>query len=125
MSEPLLVEEHDDRVVVRLNRPEVRNAIDLATVEALHEACRSLEATPRVALLVGSGGTFAAGADIEYLAPCREGDVLIAEGEERSLGGRLGVYDITVRRQDGSTVALFRGRSYGLKGSVIEGQPMP
>ena len=52
-------------------------------------------------------------------------DVLVAEGQERSLGGRLGVYDITVRRQDGATVALFRGRSYGLKATVIEGQPPP
>lgn len=69
--------------------------------------------------------TVAAGADIEYLAPGRQGDVLVAEGQERSLGGRLGVYDITVRRQDGATVALFRGRSYGLKATVIEGQPPP
>jgi acyl-CoA thioesterase len=69
--------------------------------------------------------TVAAGADIEYLAPARDGEVLVAEGQERSLGGRLGVYDITVRREDGTTVALFRGRSYGLKASVIEGQPLP
>ena len=69
--------------------------------------------------------TVAAGADIEYLAPVREGEILVAEGQERSLGGRLGVYDITVRRADGTTVALFRGRSYALKASVIEGQPPP
>jgi acyl-CoA thioesterase len=69
--------------------------------------------------------TVAAGADIEYLAPVREGDVLVAEGQERSLGGRLGLYDITVRRQNGATVALFRGRSYALKAGVIEGQPPP
>jgi acyl-CoA thioesterase len=69
--------------------------------------------------------TVAAGADIEYLASVREGEVLVAEGQERSLGGRLGVYDITVRRADGTAVALFRGRSYGLKAAVIEGQPPP
>jgi len=69
--------------------------------------------------------TVAAGADIEYLAPAHAGEELVAEGQERSLGGRLGVYDVTVRRQDGTTVALFRGRSYGLKRSVIEGQPPP
>ena len=38
-----------------------------AMVEALHEACAALEATPRVALLIGSDGTFAAGADIKAM----------------------------------------------------------
>ena len=76
MSAPLLVEEHDDRVVLRLNRPEVRNAIDLAMVEALHDACAALEAAPRVALLIGSGGTFAAGADIAQLRERRRDDAL-------------------------------------------------
>ncbi|WP_322937990.1 enoyl-CoA hydratase/isomerase family protein [Nocardioides bizhenqiangii] len=76
MTDPVLVEEHADRVVIRLNRPEVRNAIDLATVEALHEACRTLEATPLVALLAGSGGTFAAGADIAQLRERRREDAL-------------------------------------------------
>jgi len=72
-----------------------------------------------------SRATVAAGAAIEYLAPVAEGEVLVAEGQEQALGGRLGVYDITVRRADGTVVALFRGRSYGLKASVIEGQAPP
>ena len=72
----LLVEERDDRVVLRLNRPEVRNAIDLATVEALHDVCRTLETTPRVALLTGSDSTFATGADIVQLRERRRDDAL-------------------------------------------------
>ncbi|XBB69988.1 enoyl-CoA hydratase/isomerase family protein [Nocardioides sp. WV_118_6] len=76
MSTPLLVEQQADRVVVRLHRPEVRNAIDLATVQALHEVCRALEDEPRVALLIGSGGTFAAGADIAQLRERRREDAL-------------------------------------------------
>ncbi|HKP42718.1 enoyl-CoA hydratase/isomerase family protein [Mycobacterium sp.] len=76
MSEPLLVDEHDDRVVLTLNRPEVRNAIDRALVDALHDACHALEEKPRVALLVGSGGTFAAGADIGQLRDRRRDDAL-------------------------------------------------
>ena len=46
--------------------------------------------------------------------------MLVAEAEEQSLGGRLGVYDVVVRRGDGTQVALFRGRSYALKSAVIE-----
>lgn len=76
MSDVLLVEQHDDRVVLRLNRPDVRNAIDLATVTALHDACALLEAEPRVALLTGADGVFAAGADIAQLRERRRDDAL-------------------------------------------------
>src|SRR4029453_1403586 len=65
--------------------------------------------------------TVAQGCSIEYLAPAREGDVLTATGRERSLAGRTGVYDIEVQDQNGAAVALFRGKSYRIKGHVVEG----
>jgi acyl-CoA thioesterase len=52
----------------------------------------------------------AAGADITFVGPAREGDVLVARAEERISYGRSGVYDVTVRRGD-EVVAEFRGRS--------------
>jgi enoyl-CoA hydratase/carnithine racemase len=62
------VEERDDRVVVTLNRPDKRNAIDAETVDALHAVCSSLERKPRLMLLTGGAdGVFAAGADIAQL----------------------------------------------------------
>ena len=75
-ASPLLVERREDRMVIRLNRPEVRNAIDLTMVEALHEVCAELEAHPQVAILTGTGGTFAAGADIGQLRERRRDDAL-------------------------------------------------
>jgi enoyl-CoA hydratase len=63
----LLVEELDDRVVVTLRRPEARNAINAAMVGELHDVCTALEQRPRLLLLTGDGGTFAAGADIGEL----------------------------------------------------------
>jgi acyl-CoA thioesterase len=59
-----------------------------------------------------SGGvaTVAAGADISFVAPAREGDVLTATADERVAFGRSGIYDVTVRRGD-QVVAEFRGRS--------------
>ncbi|MCT2358720.1 enoyl-CoA hydratase/isomerase family protein [Brevibacterium casei] len=63
-------------MIIRLNRPEVRNAIDLTMVEALHEVCAELEAHPQVAILTGTGGTFAAGADIGQLRERRRDDAL-------------------------------------------------
>ncbi|MEU8245032.1 hydroxyphenylacetyl-CoA thioesterase PaaI [Nonomuraea sp. NPDC048916] len=55
--------------------------------------------------------TVAAGAEITFVAPARESDVLVAEAVERTRYGRSGIYDITVRKSDGQVVAEFRGRS--------------
>jgi acyl-CoA thioesterase len=54
--------------------------------------------------------TVAAGADISFVAPVREGAVLVAEASERVSFGRSGIYDVTVR-SGGRVVAEFRGRS--------------
>ena len=64
--------------------------------------------------------TVAQGCSIEFLAPAHEGDVLTAVAQERSLSGRTGVYDIEVTSQQGQTIALFRGKSYRVKGHIIE-----
>jgi enoyl-CoA hydratase len=55
---------------VVIDRPEVRNAVDLATAEALAEAFRAFDADPdaAVAVLTGAGGTFCAGADLKAIA---------------------------------------------------------
>ena len=67
--------------------------------------------------------TVAAGCTIDFLAPGFEGDVLTAHAKERSLSGRTGIYDVTVTNQDGKALALFRGRSYRIKGQVIGQAP--
>ncbi|WP_019939444.1 hydroxyphenylacetyl-CoA thioesterase PaaI [Bordetella sp. FB-8] len=63
--------------------------------------------------------TVASGCTIDYLAPGFEGDMLTALAQERSLAGRTGIYDITITNQEGKTIAIFRGRSYRIKGQVI------
>ncbi|HYK26532.1 MAG TPA: hydroxyphenylacetyl-CoA thioesterase PaaI [Streptosporangiaceae bacterium] len=57
--------------------------------------------------------TVAAGADISFVAPVREGDLLVASAVQRARYGRSGIYDVTVRRGD-DVVAEFRGRSHTL-----------
>jgi acyl-CoA thioesterase len=64
--------------------------------------------------------TVASGCAIDFVAPAREGDVLSAMARERSVSGRTGVYDIEVTNQRGETVAYFRGKSYRIKGHVVE-----
>ncbi len=76
MGGPLLIERTDDRVVALLNRPEKRNAIDQAMIDALHDLCAELEETPRTLILAGSAGVFAAGADIAELRERRVADAL-------------------------------------------------
>ncbi|WP_312673389.1 enoyl-CoA hydratase/isomerase family protein [Microbacterium sp.] len=73
-DEPLLVTRTADRVVATLNRPHKRNAIDQATIDALHALCAELEETPRTLILTGADGVFAAGADIAELRDRRADD---------------------------------------------------
>lgn len=63
--------------------------------------------------------TVASGFDVNIMAPARLGDVLTATAVEQSKSGRTGVYDITVTNQAGVRVAIFRGRSYTLKGKPL------
>ncbi len=58
--------------------------------------------------------TVAAGADIDFVAPAHEGDVLVATARERTRFGRSGIYDVSVVRGD-TVVAEFRGRSRTLR----------
>lgn len=60
-------------LVVTIDRPEVRNAVDGPTAEALVEAFRRFEEDDalRIAVLTGAGGTFCAGADLKAVATGR------------------------------------------------------
>ena len=73
----------------------------------------------------GNEMTVASGLSIDFVAPARLGDVLIATGVEVSRAGRTGVYDVTVRNQRDELVAAFRGRSYTMKGRPTVSLPQP
>ena len=67
-----------------------------------------------------NANTLAAGARIEYLAPAQLGDRLVATAMEVSLRGKTGVYDVVVCDQAGRQLALFRGNSFRIKGSILD-----
>lgn len=67
--------------------------------------------------------TVAAGCSIEFLRPGKLGDVLTCEGVEQALQGRHGIYDMKVSNQDGEIVAMFRGKSASIQGTVIPEAP--
>ncbi len=66
----VLYETEDRLVVITINRPEVRNAVDGRTGEALADAFRRFEADDSidVAILTGASGTFCAGADLKAVS---------------------------------------------------------
>ena len=78
----LQVRDAGDRVIVALDRPEVRNAIDDAMARELHEVCAELERDPRILIVTGATsaerGVFAAGADIGGL---------LERGRDQALAG--------------------------------------
>lgn len=80
LTSPVHVEQADGVQIVTINRPEVRNAINTATAQAIADAMAELdERNDLVAgVVTGAGGTFCAGMDLKaFLA-----------GERPSIPGR-------------------------------------
>ena len=67
MADEVLVEHHDGIVVVTINRPQVRNAINGAVSHGVCAAVDELEARDdlQVGILTGAGGTFCSGMDLK------------------------------------------------------------
>ncbi|MEO6363748.1 MAG: hydroxyphenylacetyl-CoA thioesterase PaaI [Caldimonas sp.] len=63
--------------------------------------------------------TVASGLTVDFLAPARAGDVLVADAVEVTRAGRTGVYDMVVTNQHGARIALVRGRSSALAGRTV------
>ena len=62
--------------------------------------------------------TVASGFSVDLVAPARLGDVLTARCQEVSKAGRTGVYDALVTNHRSERIAIFRGRSYTIKGKA-------
>ncbi|HEY6304962.1 MAG TPA: crotonase/enoyl-CoA hydratase family protein [Candidatus Angelobacter sp.] len=72
-SKVLIVEREGKVLMVTINRPHVRNAVDSATAEAMAEAFQAFARDDdlHVAILTGAQGTFCAGADLREIAEGR------------------------------------------------------
>ena len=66
-----------DVLIVTINRPEVRNAIDARTAQALTDAFLSFDrdGAASVAILTGAGANFCAGADLKAIAGGEDRDI--------------------------------------------------
>ena len=67
MSDEVLVERRGAVQVITINRPEARNALNLAVATGIRDAVDELDADAalRAGVLTGAGGTFSAGMDLK------------------------------------------------------------
>ena len=67
MTDEVLVEHSDGVVIVTINRPDQRNAVNRAVSYGVCEAIDELDRNPalRVGILTGAGGTFCSGMDLK------------------------------------------------------------
>ncbi len=108
-GDPLLVALADGIITLTLNRPDKRNAVDTAMVEALLTALEhaELDAAVRVVVLRGSGPDFCAGADLAELL----GSVNRTMEENARSAARLGDVFLRMRALPKPVVAVVHGRA--------------
>ncbi|WP_027416322.1 enoyl-CoA hydratase/isomerase family protein [Aneurinibacillus terranovensis] len=78
--ENVLVEKEEKIGIIRINRPDVRNALDGQTLKEIEHALETLENDKKVGVIVFTGAgekSFAAGADIRQLSEKQSLDALI------------------------------------------------
>jgi enoyl-CoA hydratase len=100
-AQPLLTERRGPVLVLTLNRPEVRNAIDMPLAEAIAAGLDRLDrdAELRVGVLTGAGSGFCAGMDLKRFA---------ATGERPWVGDR-GFAGIVRRSSEKPLIAALEG----------------
>ena len=64
--------------------------------------------------------TVGAQATMVFLDGAEEGELLVAEAQEAALVGRSGVYNVSVRTDQGRAVAEFQGFSRSIGGAYVE-----
>lgn len=96
-------------LTLTLNRPDKRNALDGATVEALLAVLDQarLDAAVRVIALRGAGKDFCAGADLDELLA----SVALSPEENERAARRLGEVFARIRELEKPVVALVQGRA--------------
>lgn len=110
-SSRVLVERQDAVARVTMHRPEVHNAFDDALIAELTETLDNLDCDPgvRAIVLTGSGTTFSAGADLNWM----RGMARATEAENREDSLRLARLMRTLNFLSKPTLARVNGSAYG------------
>lgn len=105
MSDSIDLEVRDGVAVITIDRPEVRNAIDLPTALALGEALDAVDERDdiRAAVLTGAGTVFSAGMDLKAFSATKE----------RPLHPTRGAFGIAGRQTQKPLIAAVEGKALG------------
>jgi len=96
---------------VWINRPERRNAFDSLTIAALHEAFETVSGAEgvRIVFVRGAGGTFSAGADVQWMRDAAD----LTEDDNRADALAMARMLKTLADLPFLTVALVEGSAFG------------
>lgn len=110
-SDAVLIERDAGVVTLTLNRPDVRNAMNVELTDAFVEAVESLRAdeTVRAVILTGEGKAFCAGGDLGWIKPGPEADVPAMRRKMREFYPKF----LAIRDLDVPTVAAINGPAIG------------
>ncbi|HEY0719393.1 MAG TPA: crotonase/enoyl-CoA hydratase family protein [Streptosporangiaceae bacterium] len=105
MADDVLIEQRDRILIITINRPAARNAIDAAVTRGVSAAIDQLDERKElsIGILTGAGGTFCAGMDLKAFL----------RGEQVALPGR-GLAGLTQRPPEKPLIAAVEG--YALAG---------
>lgn len=107
----------DGVVFVTINRPEKKNAFDAATIAALNEAFETLHGADkvRVVFIRGAGGTFSAGADLNWMRSAADW----SESDNRDDAMGLAKMLKALHEVPALTVALVEGAAMGGGAGIV------
>jgi methylglutaconyl-CoA hydratase len=104
-------------VFLTINRPHKKNAFDAATIAALYEAFETLHGADkvRVVFIRGAGGTFSAGADINWMRASAD----LSESENREDALALARMLKALHDVPALTVAMVEGAAMGGGAGIV------
>ncbi len=111
MNDPVLTQQHGNILEIRLNRPEVYNALDLDLMRMLGEALSSVAADDTIqgVLLTGKGKAFCSGGDLKWISQ-QTGDI---GSVLHRLAPQFHLSITEIRRMEKPVVAAINGIAAG------------
>jgi len=108
MSESVLLEQIENKLVVRFNRPEIRSPLSINVLEKLHAVTDNIliDQTIQTVIFTGTDNVFASGADLREIAKVN-GDT----AREFALRGQTLMIKIAAMPQ--TTIAAVNGFCFG------------
>ena len=87
VSDEVLLERRERTLIITINRPDRRNAVDSETAKTLFQIFKNFDANDdlAVAVLTGAGGNFCAGADLKALAAGDQRDLSVESAAMNTL----------------------------------------